>query len=326
MRRRDFIKGIASSATVWPLAARAQQAMPVIGFLHAGAPQPNAAFVAAFGKGLSETGLVEGQNVTIEYRWAEGHIEGLPEMAADLVRRQVAVIATPLSTQATLAAKAATSTIPIVFGSGGDPVAMGLVASFSRPGSNITGVAFMSAQLGAKRVGVLHDLLPAATHFVVLGNSHSPLSEATIKDVQQSASALGMRVDVLYANADSEIEPAFATMAQDHVDALLIAPDEFFTIRMPQLATMSLRYGIPASYVISEFARAGGLVSYGPDFANAYYETGIYTGRVVKGEKPGDLPVEQPTKFEFVINLKTAKALGLTIPQPVLLLADEVIE
>jgi len=327
MRRREFIAFVGCTAAAWPLAARAQQsALPVIGFLHAGSPQPNAAFVAAFRKGLSDIGLVEGQNVRIEYRWAEGDSDRLPEMAADLVRLHVAVIATPLSTQATLAAKAATTTIPIVFGSGGDPVAMGLVASFSRPGGNVTGVAFMSAQLGAKRVGVLHDLLPAAAHFAVLGTSHSPLTQATIKDVQQSARALGLRVDVLYASADSEIEPAFATMAQEHVDALLIAPDEFFTIRMPQLATMSLRYGIPASYVISEFARAGGLVSYGPDFANAYYETGIYTGRVVKGEKPADLPVEQPTKFEFVINLKTAKVLGLTIPQPVLLLADEVIE
>jgi putative tryptophan/tyrosine transport system substrate-binding protein len=299
--------------------------MPVIGFLHAGAPAPNAAFVAAFRKGLSETGFIEGQNATIEYRWAEGHSERLPEMAADLVRR-TAVIATPLSPQATLAAKAATTTIPIVFGSGGDPIAMGLVTSFSRPGGNITGVAFMSAQLGAKRLGVLHDLLPAASHVAVLGNSHSPLTQETIRDVQQSAGALGMSADALYSTADNEIEPAFATMARNHVDALLIAPDEFFTIRMPQLAAMALRYRIPASYVISEFARAGGLVSYGPDFANAYHETGIYTGRVVKGEKPADLPVEQPTKFEFVINLKTAKALGLTIPQSALLLADEVIE
>jgi putative tryptophan/tyrosine transport system substrate-binding protein len=327
MRRRDFVRAIVGSATAWPLTARAQQpAMPVIGFLHAGSPQPNAAFVAAFRKGLSDTGLVEDQNVRIEYRWAEGHNDRLPEMAADLVRRHVAVIATPLSTQAALAAKAATTTIPIVFGSGGDPIAMGLVASLSRPSGNVTGVAFMGGQLGAKRLGLLHDVLPAAAHFAVLGATHHPLTEATAKDVQESAAALGMRVDVLYASVDSEIETAFATMAQNRVDALLIAPDEFFTSRIRQLAAMSLRYGIPASYPISEFAKAGGLVSYGPDFANAYHETGIYTGRVVKGEKPAELPVEQPTKFEFVINLKTAKALGLTIPQPLLLLADEVIE
>jgi putative ABC transport system substrate-binding protein len=247
-------------------------------------------------------------------------------MAADLVRLHVAVIATPLSTQATFAAKAATTTIPIVFGSGGDPVAMGFIASLSRPGGNVTGVAFMGAQIGAKRLGILHDLLPAAAHFAVLGATHHALTEATVKDVQESAGALGMRVDVLYASVDSEIESAFATMAQNRVHALLIAPDEFFTSRLRQLAAMSLRYGIPASYPISEFAKVGGLVSYGPDFANAYHETGIYTGRVVKGEKPAELPVEQPTKFEFVINLKTAKALGLTIPQPILLLADEVIE
>ena len=327
MRRREFIAFCGGAAIVWPHTARAQQpAMPVIGFLHAGSPQPNAAFVAAFRKGLSDVGLVEDQNVRIEYRWAEGNNDRLPEMAADLVRRHVAVIATPLSTQATLAAKAVTTTIPIVFGSGGDPVAMGFIASLSRPGGNVTGVAFMGGQIGAKRLGLLHDLLPAAAHFAVLGATHHPLTEATVKDVQESAGALGMRVDVLYANVDSEIETAFATMAQKRVDALLIAPDEFFTSRLKQLAAMSLRYRIPASYPISEFAKAGGLVSYGPDFANAYHETGMYTGRVVKGEKPAELPVEQPTKFEFVINLKTAKALSLTIPQPVLLLADEVIE
>jgi ABC-type uncharacterized transport system substrate-binding protein len=328
MKRREFIALLGGASIPWPLAARAQQsALPVIGFLHAGSPQPNAAFVAAFRKGLSNTGLVEDQNVRIEYRWADGHNDRLAEMAADLVRRHVAVIATPLSTQATLAAKAATTTIPIVFGSGGDPVAMGFVTSLSRPGGNVTGVAFMGGQLGAKRLGLLHDLLPAAAHFAVLGaTQHHPLTEATVKDVKESAGALGMRVDVLYASVDSEIETAFATMAQNRVDALLIAPDEFFTSRLRQLAAMSLRYGIPAGYPISEFAKAGGLVSYGPDFANAYHETGMYTGRVVKGEKPAELPVEQPTKFEFVINLQTAKALGLTIPQPILLLADEVIE
>jgi putative ABC transport system substrate-binding protein len=325
--RRQFISALGGATVAWPLAARAQQAgMPVVGFLHAGSPDPNAAFVAAFRKGLTETGFVEGQNVTVEYRCAAGQPDRLPEMAADLVQRNVAVISTPLSTQATLAAKAATSTIPIVFGSGADPIALGLVTSFSRPGGNVTGVAFMSAQLGPKRLGVLHDLLPAANHVAVLGNSHNALTEATIKDVRASAGALGMSVEFVYAGTESEIEVAFATLAQNHADALLIAPDEFFTAHMARLAEASLQHGIPSTYVISEFAKAGGLMSYGPDFVDAYREVGNYTGRVLKGEKPGDIPVEQPTKFEFVINLKTARALGLTIPQQVLLLADAVIE
>ena len=326
MNRREFIAAV-GSAVMWPLSAYAQQStMPVIGFLHAGSPEPNAKFVAAFRDGLSDSGFVEGKNVAIEYRWAAGRLNMLPEMAADLVRRNVAVIATPLSTQATLAAKAATTTIPIVFGSGGDPVAMGLVASFSRPGGNITGVAFMSAQLGAKRIGVLHELLPSATRLAVLGNSHNALTEETVQDVQENAGAVGMHVDALYASTDTEMEAAFVAMAQNHAEALLIAPDEFFTTRMEKLATLSVRYGVPSTYVISEFAKAGGLMSYGPDFANAYRETGIYTGRVLKGEKPANLPVEQPTKFQFVINLKTAKALRVAVPPALLATADEVIE
>lgn len=327
MRRREFITLLGSTAAVWPFAGRAQQpAMQVIGFLHAGSPEPNAKFVAAFREGLSESGFVEGKNVVVEYRWAAGRLDKLPELAADLVRRNVAVITTPLSTQATLAAKAATNTIPIIFGSGGDPVAMGLVASFSRPGGNITGVAFMSAQLGAKRIGVLHELMPSAIRLAVLGNSRSALTEATVKDVEANAGVVGMHVDALYASTDTEIEAAFAAMSQNHADALLIAPDEFLTTRMEKLATLSVRYGVPSTYVISEFAKLGGLMSYGPDFANAYRETGIYTGRVLKGEKPVNLPVEQPTKFEFVINLKAAKALGLEIPGMLLARADEVIE
>jgi ABC-type uncharacterized transport system substrate-binding protein len=326
MRRRDFIKVAAGSAVTWPLATSAQQTKPMIGFLHAGSSEPNAKFVAAFRDGLGENSFVEGKNVTIEYRWAAGKIDLLPELAADLVRRNVSVITTPLSTQATLAAKAATTTIPIVFGSGGDPVAMGLVASFGRPGGNVTGVAFMSAQLGAKRLGVLHELLPSATHLAVLGNSHNALTVATVKDIEASASAVGMHVDAFYASTDAEIEAALATMAQNHAEALLIAPDEFFTTRMEKLATLSLRDRIASNYVIAEFAKAGGLMSYGPDFANAYRETGVLTGRVLKGEKPANLPVEQPTKFLFVINLKTAKTLGLTIPPTLLATADEVIE
>jgi putative ABC transport system substrate-binding protein len=325
--RRQFLSVFGGAAVVWPLAARAQQSgVPVVGFLHAGSPEPNAAFVAAFLKGLTETGFVEGRNVTVEYRWAAGRLDRLPEMAADLIHRNVAVISTPLSTQATLAAKAATSTIPIVFGSGGDPIALGLVTSFSRPGANVTGVAFMSAQLGPKRLGVLHDLLPAAAHFAVLGNPHGALTDATVADVKASAGTLGMSVEFVYASTENEIEVAFATLTQNHADALLIAPDEFFTAHMVQLADASLHHGIPSTYVISQFAKVGGLMSYGPDFVDAYRQVGIYTGRILKGENPGDIPVEQPTKFEFVINLRTARALGLTIPQQVLLLADEVIE
>jgi putative ABC transport system substrate-binding protein len=326
MRRREFIAAF-GCAVMWPLSTHAQQStMPVIGFLHAGSPEPNAKFVAAFRNGLNESGFVEGKNVTIQYRWAAGRLDVLPELAADLIRRNVSVIATPLSTQATLAAKAATTTIPIVFGSGGDPVAMGLVASFSRPGGNVTGVAFMSAQLGAKRLGVLHELLPSATHLAVLGNSHNELTVETIKDVDANAGAVGMQVDAFYASTDTEIEAAFAAMAQKHAQALLVAPDEFFTTRMESLAKLSLRDAIPTTYAISEFPKAGGLMSYGPDFANAYRETGIYTGRVLKGENPANLPIEQPTKFEFVINLKTAKALGITVPPSLLATADEVIE
>jgi putative ABC transport system substrate-binding protein len=327
MKRREFITLLGGAAAVWPIAARAQQpAMPVVGFLHAGPPAPNANFVAAFRSGLSETGFIEGHNVTIEYRWAAGQLDRLPEMAADLVRRNVAVIATPLSTQAALAAKAATTTIPIVFGSGGDPVALGLVASFSRPGGNVTGISIMTGELAAKRLGIMHELMPAATRFAVLGNSHNALTEETLKGLQPNAGALGTHVEFLYAGTDSEIEAAFATMVQTRTDALLIAPDEFFTSHITQLVTLSQRHALPSSYVIREFPRAGGLISYGPDFENAYRETGNYTGRVLKGEKPADLPVSQPTKFVMAINLKTAKTLGLTVPQSLFATADEVIE
>jgi len=325
--RRQFIFALGITPVAWPLVARAQQpAMPVIGFLHAGSPEPNAHFLADFRQGLSEAGYVEGQNVTIEYRWAAGQLNRLAEMAADLVRRNVAVIATPLSTQATLAAKAATATIPIVFGSGGDPVALGLVASFSRPGGNVTGVSIMTGGLAGKRLGVLRELMPAATRFAVLGNSHNALTDETLKGLQANAGALGTHVDILYAGTDSEIEEAFTTAAQNHTDAVLIAPDEFFTSQIAQLATLSLRHAVPSTYVIREFPQVGGLMSYGPDLANAYRETGNYTGRVLKGEKPADLPVSQPTKFVMVINLKTAKSFGIAVSPTLLAIADEVIE
>ena len=327
MTRRDFITLLGSSAAAWPLAARAQQAaMPVIGFLHSGSPEPNVNPVAAFRKGLAEAGYVEGQNVAIEFRWAAGHDDRLPELAADLIRRRVAVIATPLSTQAALAAKAATTTIPIVFGTGGDPVALGLVTSFNRPGGNVTGISFMTAEMGAKLLGLLHELVPQAARFVALVNPTSSLAEPFIKDLQEGARTLGLQAEVLYAGTDREIDAAFVTLVQKRADALLIAPDALFTSRRAQLATLSLRHAVPSTHVIREFAEAGGLMSYGPNLANAYQQTGIYTGRILKGEKPADLPVAQPIKFELVINLKTAKVLGLNVPDKLLALADEVIE
>jgi len=327
MRRREFIAGFSGLAMAWPLTARAQQsALPVVGFLHAGSPEPNVKFVEAFREGLSDAGYVEGRNVGIEFRWAKGQLNRLPELAADLVQRRVAVIATPLSTQATVAAKAATSTIPIVFGSGGDPVALRLVESFNRPGGNATGIAFMTGEIGGKRLSILHELMPAAAHFAVLGNSHNALSEETIKDLQTTAQGFGRQIDVLYAGTSGEMEAAFVTLARQAVDGLLIAPDEFFTNQMAQLAALSLNNKVPSAYVIREFAALGGLMSYGPDFANAYRAVGNYTARVLKGEKPSEMPVSQPTKFEMVINLKTAKALKLTVPDKMLAIADEVIE
>ncbi len=325
MRRREFI-ALLGGAAAWPLAARAQQLVPVIGFLHAGSPEPNVELVAAFRKGLSEAGFVEGRNVTIEFRWAAGREDRLSEMAADLVRRQVAVIATPLSTQAALAAKAATTTIPVVFGTGGDPVALGLVASFNRPGGNVTGISFMTTEIGAKVLELLHQVVPQAARFVALVNPNSVLTEAYIKDLQAGARTVGLQAEVLYAGSDSEIDAAFAALVQKRAEALLIAPDAFFTSRRAQLATLCVRHAVPATYTIREFAEGGGLMSYGPNIANAYQQTGSYTGRILKGEKPADLPVAQPTKFELVINLKTAKALGLTVPDKLLALADDVIE
>ena len=324
--RREFIT-LLGGAAAWPLAARAQQpAMPVIGFLHGGSPEPNLNPVAAFRKGLAEAGYVEGQNVAIEFRWAAGHDDRLPELAADLIRQRVAVIATPLSTQAALAAKAATTTIPIVFGTGGDPVALGLVTSFNRPGGNVTGISFMTAEMGAKLLGLLNELMPQAARFVALVNPTSSLAEPFIKDLQTGARTLGLQAEVLYAGTDCEIDAAFATLVQKRADVLLIAPDALFTSRRAQLATLSLRHAVPSTHVIREFAEAGGLISYGPNLADAYQQTGIYTGRILKGERPADLPVAQRIKFELVINLKTAKMLGLNVPDKLLALADEEIE
>jgi putative ABC transport system substrate-binding protein len=326
VKRRTFIT-LVGGAAGWPLAARAQQpAMPVIGYLHSSSPEANVNYVAAFRKGLSEAGFVEGQNVAIEFRWAAGQVDRLPELAADLVRRRVAVIATPANAPATLAAKAATSTIPIVFSIGDDPVRLNLVASLNRPGANATGVSFQTVELVAKRLGLLRELAPQATRFVALVNPNTVFTDTVVKDLQASARPIGLPLEILPAGTNSEIDAAFVNLAQKPGSALLTSPDAFFTSRRVQIVTLAARHGLPAIYNQREFAEIGGLASYGPSFPNVYQQTGIYTGRILKGEKPADLPVVQPTKFELVINLNTAKALGIAIPSTLLAIADEVIE
>jgi putative ABC transport system substrate-binding protein len=327
MRRRDFIKVIAGSATVWPLAVRAQQpAMPVVGYLHSETPQSVARLLAAFRQGLSETGYVEGKNVTIEYRWARNDLSQIPNLVADLVHRRVAVIATPGSSVAALAAQAATKTIPIVFSLGLDPVQLGLVRTLNRPGGNITGVNSMSNELLAKRFALLHELLPGATRFAVLVNPKNPTTRTINSDLQSMAATTGQQIEVLTASTESDIDAAFANLAQRQADALLIHPDNLFLMRPAQLITLAARTAVPVIFPFRSDAEAGGLMSYGVSLADAHRQVGVYTGRILKGEKPGDLPVVQPTKFELVINLKTAKALGLTIPPTLLARADEVIE
>jgi putative ABC transport system substrate-binding protein len=326
VRRRDFIT-LLGGAAAWPLAARAQQApMPVIGFLHSGSPEPNANRVAAFRKGLSEAGYVEGQNVAIEFRWAVDQSDRLPDLAADLIRRRVAVIATPGSTPASLAAKAATETIPVVFLIGGDPVALGLVASLNRPGGNATGVNLQLVELVPKQLGMLRELVPAANRFVALVNPNTAYTDTVVKHLQASASGLGVPIKILRAGTDREIDAAFANLVQKPGGALLVGPDAVFVSRRAQIVTLAARHALPAIYYVRDFAGIGGLMSYGPNLAHTYRQTGIYVGRVLKGEKPADLPVVQPTKFELVVNLNTARALGLTVPDRLLALADEVIE
>jgi putative tryptophan/tyrosine transport system substrate-binding protein len=325
-RRREVIALLASMAA-WPLAARAQQsAMPVVGFLHSGSPEPNANRVSAFRKGLGEAGYVEGQNVAIEFRWAAGQDDRLPDLAADLIRRRVAVIATPASTPASLVAKAATTTIPIVFAVAADPVAIGLVASLNRPGGNATGVSFQFVEILPKQLGMLRELAPGANRFVALVNPNSAFTNTVVKDLQTSASALGVPIEILRAGTGREIDAAFANLVQKPGGALLVGPDSLFTSRRAQIVTLAARHALPAIYYAPEFAEIGGLMSYGPDAADGYRQAGIYVGRILKGEKPADLPVVQPTKFELVVNLNTARALGLTIPDRLLALADEVIE
>jgi putative ABC transport system substrate-binding protein len=326
MRRRTFITllGVAAS---WPLAARAQQpAIPVVGYVHSDSPQPVAGLLAAFREGLRETGYVEGQNVLIEYRWAENDLSQLPELVADLVRRPVAVIATPGSSAAALAAKAATTTIPIVFSLGLDPVQLGLVASLSRPGGNITGVNSMSNELAAKRLGLLRELLPTATRFGVLVNPKNPTTESLKKDLEAAAGALDAQIEFFTATTGTDIDTAFASLVQTRADAFLVHPDNLFINRRVQLITLAARHAMPGIYPLRPDAEAGGLMSYGTELADAHRQAGIYTGRILKGAKPADLPVVQPTKFEFVINRQTAKTIGLAVPFTLLARADEVIE
>ena len=328
MRRRDFIKVFAGSAVWWPLAARAQQsAMPVVGFISGGSADTSARFVAAFRKGLNESGYVEGQNVTVEYNWLEGQSDRLPVLMTDLVRRRVAVIATPGSTPAALAAKAATATIPIVFGVGQDPVQLGLVASLARPGGNVTGTNFFTSEVVAKRLRLLHDLVPRAVRVAVLVNpANTSSAETTLREVQEAAPSLGLQIQILNAATIGEIDAAFATIAREHTDALFVAGDAFYLDRRVQFATLTARDRIPAAYAVRELVAAGGLMSYGTDIADTFRQVGVYTGNILKGAKPAELPVLQSTKFEFVVNLKTARALGIEVSPSVLSIADEVIE
>jgi putative ABC transport system substrate-binding protein len=324
MTRREFITLIGGAAA-WPLAARAQQALnPVVGFLSGRSPAEAAGVVAAFRKGLSEIGFVEPQNVTIDFRWAEGQFDRLPTLAKELVDRPVAVIAA-LGGSDTVA-KAATTTIPIVFGTGGDPVGDGLVASLNRPGGNVTGATFLTAALGAKRLGLLRELVPGAEVIALLANPNYHLGPGQIRDVEEAARALGQRLVVLDGSTDEKIEAAFGALAPQHVSALLVSSDPFFDTRREHLVAFALQYRVPAIYQFREYAVAGGLMSYGTSITEMYRLTGIYVGRILKGEKPADLPVVQVARFELVINLKTAKELGVKISDNLLSLADEVIE
>jgi putative ABC transport system substrate-binding protein len=328
MRRREFIKLIAGGAAAWPLAARAQQStMPVVGLVSGRSAQDAARYTAAFRKGLNEFGYVEGQNVMVEYHWLDGQYDRLPSLNADLVRRRVAIIAIPGSNPASLAAKAATTTIPIVFAVGEDPVKLGLVDSLARPGGNATGINFFGAEVVTKRLGLLHDLVPKAVRVAVLINpANAPIAETTLREVPEAARAIGLQIQVLSASTSREIEAAFVTLVSDRADALLVAPDGFFGSRRVQFATLAAAQRIPAAYHLREFVEVGGLMSYGTDFLNEWHQVGVYTGQILKGAKPADLPVLQSTKFEFVINLQTARALGIEVPNSLQLLADEVIE
>ena len=326
MRRRDFIT-LLGGAAAWPLAARAQQStMPVIGFLHTGSPEVTPNLVAGFRQGLSEAGFIDGRNVTIEFRWAHNDSSRLPELAADLVRQRVNVIATPNGDQAAFAVKAATTAIPIVFSSTGDPVKNGLLASYNRPGGNLTGVTSLLQELGAKRLEFLHELLPGATRFAVLVHEGNTLNGRVITDLRAAASSLGFQIEVLSAGTNRDIDMAFAALPQKRADALLTAPSALFGARRLQLTTLAARYAMPVMYHDRQYTESGGLMSYGTSLADIYRQVGVYTGRVLRGEKPADLPVLQPTKLELVINLQAARTIGIEVPATLLAAADEVIE
>jgi ABC-type uncharacterized transport system substrate-binding protein len=328
MNRREFIALLGGAAAAWPLAARAQQpAMPVIGFLHTASPGPYAHLVNAYRAGLKEKGFVEGQNITIEYRWADGQFDRLAALADDLVQRQVRLIAALGGSASTLAAKKATETIPIVFSSGEvDPVRSGLVVSLNRPGGNVTGVNPMTGMLSAKRLELLHELVPNAQVIGYVANSANPNFQAQTKDIQDAARTLGLELYSLTARSEGELDTAFSAFGQRRVGAVFVANDPFFFAQREQIVTLAARYSLPASYYTREFVTGGGLMSYAASFADAYRLAGTYSGRILQGENPADLPVVQSVKFELVINLATARTLGIMVPQTLLVAADEVIE
>jgi putative tryptophan/tyrosine transport system substrate-binding protein len=327
MRRREFIGLLGSAAAAWPVAARAEQpTLQVVGWLSARSPREATSVLQAFLKGLGEEGYFEGKNVKIEYCWAEGHYDRLPALAAQLVQHQVAVIAATGGEPSPLAAKAATTSIPIVFTAGGDPVEAGLVASLNQPGSNVTGTTIMGIEMGPKRLDLVRQLVPNATSVAMLVNPKFPLGAAEARDVQGATRSLGMRFDVLFASTEGEIDAAFTDIARQKTALLIIATDPFLLGQRDQIVGLAVRYAVPTMYFLREFVEAGGLISYGPDIANGYRQAGVYTGRILSGTKPAALPVWRPTHFLLILNLKTAKALGLEIPPTLLAIADEVIE